>query len=143
MVRSYLRHVLPKQRKTMPPALASSWQAFQGQAERVEAARRALLGCLPVGRIDPAPVPVGLDLLGDELAAVAADLDAWRAPPVEQAWQECRNAVDEALGGIPEARRISATTGELEEMLDAVGAVVEPLDAWHEAEQAWLRQRRR
>lgn len=127
----------------MPAALAGAWEAFQAQAERVEAARRALLGCLPVGRIDPAPVPVGLDLLRDELSAVAADLHAWRAPAVEAAWHDCRQAIDEALGGIPEARRVSTTTGELEEMLAAVGAVVEPLDAWHDAEQAWLRQRRR
>lgn len=127
----------------MPAELAPAWRAFQAQAERVEAARQALLGCLPVGRIDPAPVPVGLDLLRDELADVAADLEAWRAPEVEAAWQDCRKAVDEALGGISQARTVSASTGELEEMLDAVGAVIEPLDAWHDAEQAWLRQRRR
>ena len=143
MTRSYVRRVIRQRRKTMPVELASAWEAFQAQAGRVEAARQALLGCLPVGRIDPAPVPVGLDLLHDELTAVAADLAAWRAPSVEQAWQKCREAVDETLDGIPEARRISATTGELEEMLEAVSAVVEPLDVWHDAEQAWLRQRRR
>lgn len=127
----------------MPPELQRAWDAFQVQAERVEAARQALLGCLPVGRIDPAPVPVGLDLLRDELAAVSAVLEQWRVPPMEAAWQACRCAVEEALGAVPEARAVSAETGELEELLDAVGGVVEPLDAWHEAEVAWLRQRRR
>lgn len=127
----------------MPPELQRAWDAFQVQAERVEAARQALLGCLPVGRIDPAPVPVGLDLLRDELAAVSAVLEQWRVPPMEAAWQACRGAVEEALGAVPEARAVAAATGELEEMLDAVGGVVEPLDAWHEAEVAWLRQRRR
>lgn len=130
-------------RKTMPPELRDAWQAFQAQAERVEAARQALLGCLPMGRVDPAPVPVGLDLLRDEVVAVAGDLDAWRTPAVEDAWQACRAAVDEALQAIPDARAVSASTGELEEMLDAVSGVVEPLDAWHDAEIAWLRQRRR
>lgn len=143
MPRSSLRQLLSERRKTMPVELTPAWEAFEAQAERVEAARQALLGCLPVGRVDPAPVPVGLDLLRDELAAVAADLAAWRAPSVEQTWQKCRQAVHETLDGIPEARRVSATTGELEEMLEAVSAVVEPLDAWHDAEQAWLRQRRR
>lgn len=127
----------------MPPELQPAWEAFQGQAERVEAARQALLGCLPVGRIDPAPVPVGLDLLRDELAAVATELDGWRVPVMEEAWQACRASVDEVLGEIPAARTVSAATGELEEMLDAVSGVVEPLDAWHEAGVAWLRQRRR
>lgn len=130
-------------RKTMPPELQDAWAAFQDQAGRVEAARQALLGCLPVGRIDPAPVPVGLDLLRDELAAVATGLDAWRVPAMERAWQACRASVDEALAAIPDARVVSATTGELEELLDAVSGVVEPLDAWHEAEVTWLRQRRR
>jgi len=143
MPRSSLRQLLRERRKTMPAALTPAWEAFQAQAERVETARQALLGCLPVGRIDPAPVPVGLDLLHDELTAVAADLAAWRVPSVEQAWQKCREAVDETLDGIPEARRVSATTGELEEMLEAVSAVVEPLDVWHDAEKAWLHQRRR
>lgn len=127
----------------MPPDLQSAWAVFQAQAQRVESARQALLGCLPVGRIDPAPVPVGLDLLRDELVAVATELDAWRVPGMEEPWRACRAAVDEALAQIPAARTVSATTGELEEMLDAVSGVVEPLDAWHEAGVAWLRQRRR
>lgn len=132
-----------RRRKSIPPELLPAWEAFQAQAERIEAARQALLGCLPVGRIDPAPVPVGLDLLRDEVTAVAGELHTWRTPVMEDAWQACRAAIDEALDAIPDARAVSATTGELEEMLDAVGGVVEPLDVWHEAEVAWLRQRRR
>lgn len=132
-----------RRRKSMPPELHPAWDAFLAQAQRVEAARQALLGCLPVGRIDPAPVPVGLDLLRDELTAVAGVLGHWRAPAVEAPWQACRIAVAESLEAIPGARAVAAATGELEEMLDAVGGVVEPLDAWHDAELAWLRQRRR
>lgn len=128
-------------RKRMPEHLVPAWEAFQVQAERVEQARRALLGCLPVGRVDPAPVPVGLDLLADELRAVLPDLDAWKVPEVAERWAACRAAMDEALEAVPEARAVSSATGELEEMLDAVGEVVEPLDAWHDAERHWLRLR--
>lgn len=127
----------------MPAELKPAWQEFQAQAAQVEAAREALLGCLPVGRVDPAPVPVGLDLLRDELAAVMARLHAWRVPAVEEAWQACHSAVDEAAAAIPEARRVSASTAELEEMLDAVSGVVAPLDAWHDAWRGWLRLRER
>lgn len=127
----------------MPEDLRPAWEEFQAQAERVEAARHALLGCLPIGRVDPAPVPVGLELLRDELAAVSGELARWRVPAVESSWQACRKAVEESLGAIPEARDVAATTGELEEMLDAVGGVAEPLDAWHDAERAWLALRRR
>lgn len=128
-------------RKRMPERLAGPWEAFREQAERVEAAREALLGCLPVGRVDPAPVPVGLDLLGDELEAVRAELGAWRVVEVESEWEACRASVEDALGHVEAARAVAGTTTELEELLDAVTEVVEPLDAWADAERAWLRQR--
>jgi hypothetical protein len=130
-------------RKTIPDELRPAWEAFTGQAERVAAARRALLACLPVGRVNPAPVPVGLDLLRDELGDVAAQLDAWRVPAVEEHWQACRASIDEALAAVEPARTVAATTGELEELLGAVGDVVEPLAVWGEAERAWRRLRMR
>lgn len=125
-------------RKTIPPSLRPAWEAFQAQVDRVAAARRALLSCLPVGRVDPVPVPVGLDLIRDELDAVAAELDSWRRPEVEAEWQQCRAALDEARSAIAPAHEVAASSGELEELLEAVGEVVEPLEAWQAAERAWL-----
>jgi hypothetical protein len=132
-------------RKTMPERLRPAYEVFLAQAERVEAARSALLRCLPVGRVDPAPIPVGLDLVGDELREVAADLGAWRVPEVERDWQAVAEAVAEAQAAIPEAHRVAGTTRELEELLEAIGEVVAPLDAWGTAEQRWraLRERTR
>ena len=125
-------------RKTMPPQLRPAHAAFEAQAGRVEGARQALLSCLPVGRVDPAPVPVGLDLLRDELTAVRAELGAWRVPEVEREWLACRTAVEEAFAGFDEAHRVATGSTELEQLLEAVGDVVEPLDAWADAERAWL-----
>lgn len=154
-------------RKRLPPDLQGPYAAFAAQAERVESARTALLSCLPVGRVDPVPVSVGLDLVVDELRAVAAAVDDWRVDDAEDArtgglpghfpgrfpghfhdhWRACRASLDEALEAVPEARAVAASSGELEELLDAVGDVVEPLDAWHAAERYWLslrvRSRRR
>lgn len=127
----------------MPGELLPAWRRFQAQAERVETARQALLRCLPVGRVDPVPVPVGLELLRDELAAVTAELDDWRVPEVVGQWEQCRRAMDEAVAGIEHAAAVSTSSGELEELLDAVGEVVEPLDAWHDAERHWLGLRTR
>lgn len=128
-------------RKQMPAFLVPAWDEFHAQAARIEQARSALLGCLPVGRVDPAPVSVGLDLLRDELTRVAQDLPAWRREEVAAQWEACRLAVDEALGAVDDAHRVAASTGELEELLGAVSDVVEPLDAWSDAERAWLRLR--
>lgn len=130
-----------RKRKRMPPHLDPAWSAFQQQAERVESARQALLSCLPVGRVEPAPVAVGLDLLADELESVEPELGSWRVAEVEVHWQACRESFVEARQAIPPARGVAAATGELEELLGAVSDVVAPLDAWHDAERRWLRLR--
>jgi len=127
----------------MPEALVEQWTVFAAQAQRVEDARQALLGCLPVGRIDPAPIPVGLDLLRDELLAVREQLPRWRLPAVERQWLACAAALDEALACIEPTRRAAASTDELEVLLDAVTDVVEPLDVWQDAERTWWSLRTR
>ncbi len=129
-------------RKQMPAELSAPWAAFAAQAARVEDARQALLGCLPVGRVDPVPIPVGLDLLRDELLAVMPQLDAWRVPEVESQWQACRAALSESLTNIAPARETASGTDELEVLLDAITDVVEPLDVWQDAELRWRSLRR-
>ena len=131
-------------RKTMPPALAPQWAAFSEQADRVQDARRVVMSCLPVGRVEPAPIAVGLDVLADELAAVVQQMNAWRVDGVEKHWRLCREAIDEAVAAIPTAKDVAASTGELEELLGAVADVLEPLgDAFSAAERHWLSLRRR
>lgn len=127
----------------MPSDLLPAWEGFQAQAERVETARQALLRCLPVGRVDPVPVPVGLDLLRDELAGVSDELGDWRIPQVERHWLACRDAIREAVAAMGHAHEVSTASTELEELLGAVAEVVEPLDAWHDAERHWLSLRTR
>jgi hypothetical protein len=131
-------------RKTMPAEFVPAWEAFGAQANRVQDARRVVMSCLPIGRVEPAPIAVGLDVLADELTAVAADLPAWRIDEVEKHWLLCRESIDEALAAIDGAKHVAATTSELEELLGAVSDVVEPLgDAFSAAERHWLSLRRR
>jgi hypothetical protein len=128
----------------MPDHLAAPWAAFVAQARRVEDARQALLGCLPVGRVDPVPVPVGLDVLRDELGAIEDQMGAWQVPELEAQWRACRDGIAESLGHIEPTRQTALPTDELEVLLDAVTDVVEPLDVWQDAERHWraLRTRR-
>lgn len=123
----------------LPEALEAPYAAFSGQVERVAVARRALLSCLPVGRTVRAPVPIGLDLLADELAVVQEELPAWEVPEAMPAWRACADAVSAALDAVPHAREVALRSSELEEVLHAVTAVVEPLEAWADAERAWGR----
>ena len=131
-------------RKTMPAELLAPWESFVAVAARVQTARRVVLSCLPVGRVEPAPVPVGLDVLADELTAVRAEMGSWRHAAVEPAWQACQESIDEALAAIPAAKHVAETSTELEELLGAVSDVVEPLgDAFGAAERQWRSLRRR
>lgn len=130
-------------RKTMPERLVPAWEAFLAQAERVEAARQALLRCLPVGRGEVGPIPVALALLRDELVAVRAELGAWRVPEIERSWTACARAVDAVLADIGTAQEIAERTDELEDVLHVIGEIVDQLDEWAEAERAWLGLRTR
>ncbi|MGH3666485.1 MAG: hypothetical protein ACRDU8_10440 [Egibacteraceae bacterium] len=131
-------------RKAIPQRLHPAYDAFTAQAERVQAARKALLSCLPVGRVEPAPVSVGLDVLRDEVTAVAEAMEDWRVGEVDEQWRRCRVAIDEALEAVPRARKLAEATAELEELLGAVSDVVEPLgNAWRAAEQRWRALRER
>lgn len=125
-------------RRAIPPELADHYAAFSSHVDRMEAARDALMSCLPVGRVDPAPIPVGLDLLDDTLAELATDLGEWRVPQLEAQWQGCVEAIRESRTSIRTAHRVAAASTELEELLGAVEDVDEPLGyAFQQAELRW------
>lgn len=128
-------------RKTMPERLREPHAAFEAQAERVETARKALLSCMPTGRVGRAPVPVGLELLRDELLAVRDELDAWRIPEVEERWQSCARSVTIALERIGEGIERAEATDEGGVLLNVVANIVGPLDTWATAEEAWHKLR--
>lgn len=124
-------------RKTMPERLREPHAAFEAQAERVEAARTALLGCMPTGRVARAPVPVGLELLRDELREVQRELDAWRVAEVEARWQACARSIELVLERIPSGIERAEGTDDGGVLLNVVANVVGPLDTWATAEEAW------
>lgn len=130
-------------RRALPPELQGPYASFSAQIERMEAARDALLSCLPVGRVDPAPIPVGLDLLDDTLLDLQAELDAWRVPSVEAQWQGCIEAIAESRANIRTAHEVARASTELEELLGSIENVDEPLGyAFQQAELRWRALRR-
>ena len=130
-------------RKQLPSSLQGPYQAFSEQVMQIEQARDALMSCLPVGRVDPAPVPVGLDLLRDTLADVRGRMDEWKVPDLAEQWRGCADAIEESVGNMPRAHMVAETSTELEELLGAVEDVDEPLGyAFQQAELRWRRLRR-
>ena len=133
-------------RKVLPAEIRPAWEAFSTQAHRVQQAREALLSCLPVGRgSQRAPVQVGIELMRDELDAVRPEMASWRVEAVEEAWQDCVGATDRARARVDRALAVADTTDEIHDLYHEVAAIVQPLEAWADAEERWhqLRQRRR
>jgi hypothetical protein len=137
--RRWLRAVL-RRRPPLPDDLHVAWWSFVDCAEVVEGGRRRLLATLPAGRVEPAPVGVGLDAVTAATADARAWMPRWRElPGLEEAWRGCAAALDEADAAVPAARAVAASTGELEELLGVVQEVIDPLDAFANAERAWRR----
>lgn len=126
-------------RDPLPEDLEPAWRAFLHCAERVEEGRRALISTLPTGRVEPAPVGVGLDAVESALVEAGAHMGTWRVPELAGPWRDCVRALEEARSALGEAREVAATTAELEELLAAVEEVVAPLEAFADAERAWRR----
>ena len=129
-----------QRRPELPDDLHGAWWSFLDCAQAIEAGRRVLLGTLPTGRVEPAPVAVGVDALRRALEDVRAWMPDWRLPEIEQDWADCTAALDEADANLDALLQVAADTSELEELLEATGEVVAPLDAFADAEQAFRRQ---
>lgn len=123
----------------LPDDRHDAWWAFLDCAEVIEGGRRLLLGTLPTGRVEPAPIGVGIDALERAIQDARGWMDRWRLPDVEDEWADCHAALDDAERAVPELRAVAATTRELEELLGAVEEVVAPLDAFADAERAFRR----
>ncbi|MGI9018871.1 MAG: hypothetical protein ACR2HR_17505 [Euzebya sp.] len=130
-------------KRGLPPHLVDPYQAFCDQVQRMEQARDALMSCLPVGRVDPVPVGVGLDLLSDTLDQIREEMSRWKVAEVEQEWTACGSAIQESKSLMATAHQVAQDSTELEHLLAAVDDVDEPLGyAFGQAELRWRALRR-
>ncbi|MDX1621174.1 MAG: hypothetical protein R3320_09300 [Nitriliruptorales bacterium] len=128
-------------RKPEPdPATMAAWRSFLDCAEMIEGGRRLLLSTLPTGRVEPAPIGVGIEAMRRSIADTREWMDRWKIDELEVAWDECRDGLDEAEAALDDLAHTAATTSELEELLEAVEEVVSPLDAFADAEREWRRR---
>lgn len=131
---------LRRRRTPLPEELLPAWQAFLDCAAVIEGGRRTLLGTMPVGRVEPTPVGLGVDAMAAALDDAEGWMDTWHVEPLEDDWRACVEAMDEARDNLAAVREVAAETTELEELQEAVADVVAPLDAFADAEQAWRRR---
>jgi hypothetical protein len=127
-------------RPALPAAYEAAWWAFLDCAEVLEGGRRVLLGTLPVGRVEPAPIAVGSEALRRAIGDVRTWLPVWHLAEVAAEWEECRHSLDVALERLDALDEIAASTDELDHVLDRVRIIMDRLDAFADAEAAFRRQ---
>lgn len=123
----------------LPAELVPAWQAFVDCALLVEGGRRTLLGTMPVGRVEPTPVGLGVEAMGLALDDAGERMAHWQVEPLVDDWQDCVAAMEEARENLTVVGEVAASTSELEELQAAVGGVIQPLDAFADAERTWRR----
>ncbi len=124
----------------LPADLAPRWRAFLDCGEVIEAGRRTLLSTLPVGRVEPAPVRVGVEALGAALDDAQQWMDGWAGvEALDEDHEDCLAAIAESRAGLVRVITVAAETRELEDLQGAVDDVISPLDAFADAERTWRR----
>ena len=126
-------------RPVLPEALEPAWWAFLDCCDALEGGRRVLLGVLPVGRVEPAPITLGTTALRQAIDDVQHWMPGWHIEPLEDEWTTCDGALGSALSRLDRSDEIAASTDELDDVLDPVRALMDRLDAFADAEAAFRR----
>jgi predicted pyridoxine 5'-phosphate oxidase superfamily flavin-nucleotide-binding protein len=129
-----------RRKPDLPPDLHAAWWSFLDCAEVIEGGRRVLLGVLPTGRVEPAPIALGTDALRRAIADARAWMPRWRLDELVEDWGDCLAALDESEAALAEVDQVAGATRELEELLESVQDVIEPLDAFADAEREFRRR---
>ncbi len=126
-------------RPHLPAELEPAWWAFLDCCDVLEGGRRVLLGVLPVGRVEPAPITVGTSALRQSIEDVQAWMPGWRIDELADEWETCREALESTQGRLDRIDAIAAETDELDDVLDPVRVMMDRLDAFADAEAAFRR----
>jgi len=126
-------------RPHLPADLEPAWWAFIDCCDVLEGGRRVLLGVLPVGRVEPAPITVGTTALRQAIVDVREWMPGWRIDELADEWTTCSDALDRTAQQLDRIDEVAASTDELDDVLDPVRLMMDRLDAFADAEAAFRR----
>jgi hypothetical protein len=129
-----------RRKPDLPPTHLDAWWAFVDCAEVIEGGRRVLLGTLPTGRVEPAPIAMGTDAVRRSITDARGWMPRRRIEELDPDWQDCLRALDDAERALTEVDEVAASTRELEELLTVLQDVIDPLDVFADAEREWRRR---
>lgn len=127
-------------RPDLPDERLAAWWSFLDAAEVIEGGRRILLGTLPTLRVAPTPIALGTAAMRRAIIDARTWMDAWRVDELAPEWDACAVALGEADGALAEVERLAATSDEMDHVLGALQGVIDPLDAFADAERAFRRR---
>ncbi len=131
---------LLQRRPHLPADLEPAWWAFLDCCDVLEGGRRVLLGVLPVGRVEPAPITVGTSALRQAIEDVREWMPGWHIDELADEWATCSEALDSTQGRLDRIDAVAAETDELDDVLDPVRVMMDRLDAFADAEAAFRRR---
>jgi hypothetical protein len=130
-------------RKELPEELRPAEAAFARVLEELEPAKVAITDVLPGTRMPGRPLGDALDEFERRMVAAGALMPAWRHPAVEQEWVACDEGLTESLALTRRLRREAPDVIGFEGMLGLVEELLDPLEAFAEAEDGFRRLRTR
>lgn len=129
-------------RRRLPDELEAPFVAFGVVVAALERGKAALLASVPTTRLPGRPLADTLVEFEEALLEASASMGPWRAPALEAVWSRA----DAGLATSRElARRIRLEAPEpegFEALVGTIGDLLDPLDAFHEAEERFARLRR-
>lgn len=130
-------------RRRLPAHLASAHASFLVLAERIEAAKSALLSSVPTTRMAGRPLAETLAEFESGLAEVADAMEAWRVEELEDAWEGARVGLADSRALAERLRLEAAMPVGFEQLVGTIGDLLAPLDAFIAAEERFRALRRR
>jgi hypothetical protein len=123
-----------KRRRGLPDHLQRAYGVFLAATAHVEAAKEALVRCVPTGRDKGRPLGEGVFAFEEGLEHARESMPDWRAAEVESQWLRCESGLRQARSRA-EKLRTEAPDLAFEPLLATVGNLLEPLEAFEAAEE--------
>lgn len=128
--------------RRLPPELSAPFAAFERVAETIERGKDALLSSVPTTRLPGRPLADTLVEFEAALSAAVPMMEAWRHAEVEEAWVRAAAALAAARIHAELVRLEAPEPEGFEALVGAIGDLLAPLDAFHDAAERFSRLRR-
>lgn len=128
--------------RRLPPELTAPFAAFERVAETIESGKDALLSSVPTTRLPGRPLADTLLEFEASLTEAMPMMGAWRHAAVEEAWSRATAGLAAARDHAERVRLEAPEPEGFEALVGAIGDLLAPLDAFHDAAERFSRLRR-